>query len=58
MIFQDEVDGSQIEKDVKEAVSLSMIEKKIDKDGIVHDAFRPVEEVRSAALDYLKQKYS
>ena len=57
MIFKDEVDGNKIEEDVKEAISLSLIEKK-KIDGKIHDTFRPVEEVRSAALDFLKQKYS
>ena len=57
MIFKDEVDGNKIEEDVKEAISLSLIEKR-KIDGKIHDTFRPVEEVRSAALDFLKQKYS
>ena len=58
MITQGDVDGNQIEKDVKEAVSLSLIEKKADEHGNLHDVFRPVKEVRKAAFDHLNQKYS
>ena len=47
-------DESQIEKDVKEAVGLSLIEKKADEHGNIYDVFRPVEKVRKAAFYHLK----
>ena len=43
---------------MKEAVSMSLIEKKVDEDGMIHDVFRPVEEVNTEALNHLRQKYS
>ena len=58
VITQGDVDGNQIEEDVKDAMCESLIERKKDENGLGHDVFRPVEEVKSAALDHLKQKYS
>ena len=58
VITQGDVDGNQIEEDVKDAMCESLIDKKKDENGLRHDVFRPVEEVKSAALDHLKQKYS